>query len=632
MAKTKTTNVVDEHKLIEDVREHVLLRPSQWIGSPKTVTSVLSILENGVFVEKEMSTNQGLAKIIEEIIVNSADEHVRTKENPKLRGWVLNKIDVKVGIDGKVVIRDNGGISSLIHESGKPRIEVLFGNLFSSSNYNDNQKRKTAGTHGVGGSLTNVFSKRFRVTTCDAKFKNVMEWSNNMFKNTPLKTTPIKEHYTEISFDIDLERFGCKEIPYGVMKYVERLCISLASVNVGLEVTFNDTKYKFSEFKEFVKLFGSDRIISDKVKDFEVHIVPTLGLQEPRVFGIVNGSECHKGTHINNVRKLVNTAIKEKMDKEKAPSLTSQQISSGYHLYICASVENPMYTAQNKDELGTETKNMYPKLAPKFEKTLVDSEILTYLTKLSKEKNNVLQSKELSKIVKDATAKGTKSIVKLIDATETDKKIRKEKCEMWIFEGNSAGSGFRPNRIQKLQGAYLLKGKMKNTATMSILDTMKNDEIRELTIAFGLNPKKPDDFSELRYRDMIFCTDMDWDGYAISCLGITWLATHYPRMIEEGRVFRAITPLYRVEKNKDVKYFYNHEDYDKFMAKNKGYDSHYFKGIGSLLPSDFKTILREHTILEQITIDDLGYEMIDIFIRKDDERKKQKLKDILKNS
>lgn len=626
----------DEHKVFENVEEQVLHRAGQWIGSTRTVPNETYVLEDGYFIEREIDYNQGLAKIIEELIVNSVDEHVRTKNEPSKRGWVLNKVDVNISKDGKVSIHDNGGISTDFHSSGKRIVEVIFGSMFSSGNYDDSVTRQTVGTNGVGSVLCNIFSKRFEVTTADNKQQLNVVWSNNKTEMSEIKLKPLKQHYTKIDCDIDLARFGMSEIPDGVIQYLERVCLVLCSVNPTLEITFNGNPYKFKQFKDFVELFSDTIFIEEKSKNWEVILTPTLG-NEPKVFGVVNGAECHKGEHIKMAKRIVNTILKDKMDKDKLPKLPPQQIASSYNVFVNILVDKPEYTAQNKDELASDLQSLNGnkkedfKVAPKFEKDILNSPIYEYLKQLSISKNNALNTTELKKYAKELGKKRTSSIDKLVDATETNLIKRQEECELWIFEGGSASSGFRTGRLPKTQGCYSLKGKMLNSSNMKITEVLKNKEFSELVLAIGLDPLNPDDLSKIRYKSINFCTDMDWDGHAIYVLGLTFFATHFPKVIEQGYINRVITPLYKAEKNKKSHYFYDQKSFDEFTKENKGYDISYFKGIGSLTPQDLKIILREETILENIKINDNAYDFIEIFMQKNDDEKKGKLRNLLKN-
>lgn len=630
----------DEHKVFDTVEEQILHRPGQWIGAKQTVSDEQYILDGDVFIEKDIQMNKALAKLIEEVVINSADEHVRTKNDPKKRGWILNKIDVTVNKNGLISVHDNGGITTEKHSTGPRAVEVIFGSLFSSSNYDDTVERKTAGTNGVGGSLANLFSTSFTVETADKINSLSVTWNENKsIKSEPIvKSSPL--HYTKIDYQLELSRFNLTEVPFGVIKYIERLCAVLAASNPGLQVSFNGRIFKFNSFVEYVKLYGDAILVEENDIKWKLIVAPTLGLTEPRVIGIVNGAECHKGTHIKMATKIIGRVLQGELESKKINSLSSNKIASSYHMYISMEVDKPEYTAQNKDELANELfeirdgrKRSYS-LTRAFEKSIIDSTIFKYLEQLATAENAALNSAELKKAVKDMKKSKPRSIEKLLDATESILAKRQENCELWIFEGESAGSNFRSSRLQKIQGSYFLKGKMKNTAKLSILQITKNAEIADIMVALGLDPRNPSDLSNLRFNKVIFCTDMDYDGFSIAAQGYTLFATHYPELVAKGFFYRAITPLWKAEKSKkETQYFFSNEEFNKWSAtkSSSGYETTYFKGLGSLDKNDYRMILREKTVLEQLTLTDDALERIDIFMKKEDENKK-KLKTILRAS
>jgi DNA topoisomerase-2 len=510
-------NQTDEHKVFETPEEQILHRPGMWIGSTINKEKELYLYEDDSFVSKTVDFNDGIAKLIEEVIVNSADEHVRTKNNPKLRGWILNKIDVTVTPEGKITVRDNGGISIYRHTTlGTYSLENIFGKLFSSSNYEDDKERTTVGTNGVGASLANLFSTEFTATTADGKQQLEIQWSNNKTDKNIIEPVNSKEHFTEITYNLELSRFGLEEMPIGVIKYIEKLCMILAASYSGLTVSFNGESFKFSSFKEYIKLYGDEVIIGEKNSQWEIYVAPTYG-ETPRRFGIVNGAECNSGTHIKMAVDRINFILNEqvKKDKNKAiQSLTTQQMSSAYHVYVNISVDKPSYTSQSKTELTNDLMWYDEKLqrkrllvlGAKPSKEIITSDIYTYLQELAEAKENATNSKAFKDRAKQLSKTNAKNIRKLVDAGCTKASERKN-CELWIFEGESAASGFRSNRYDpQYQGCYLLKGKSMNVADMSTIKILANQEFADIVIALGLDVTKPHDLSKLRYGKIILCT------------------------------------------------------------------------------------------------------------------------------
>jgi DNA gyrase/topoisomerase IV subunit B len=635
-------NQTDEHKVFETPEEQILHRPGMWIGSTKNEERSLYLydIEDG-FVDKLVDFNAGIAKLIEEVIVNSADEHGRTKKNPKLRGWVLDKIKVNVQPDGYITVTDNGGISIYKHSTlGTWSIENIFGKLFSSSNYDDDAERTAVGTNGVGASLANLFSKTFTVHTADSIQQMSINWSNN--KNDKSINEPIKaknkEHFTTIAYQLELSRFGLEEIPYGVIKYIEKLCMILAASYPGLEVTFNDEVFKFKSFKDYVMLYGDEILYGEKNEHWEVYVAPTYG-EPARRFGIVNGAECNSGTHIKMINQIVNHVLEQKCSssKPKISNLTSNQLQAAYHAYVNITVDKPEYTSQAKTELSTSVdwyddvmkKKRWLKLNEKIKKTISESDIFIYLKELASQKENAANSKEFQNKAKELNKKSAKNIRKLLDAGISKASERKN-CELWIFEGESAGSGFRSNRYDpQYQGCYLLRGKVSNTADMGTLKVLDNQEISDIVVGLGLDVRNPSDLSKLRYGKIIFCTDMDFDGDSIIGQLLALFATHFPDLIKQGLVYRAISPLYKATRKKELKYFYTKVEFDTWSKAAKGWEIDYFKGIGSLEKGDYKELL-SNTKLQRFNFDESTMHMIGVFMKKAPHYKKE-LKMVLKD-
>ena len=204
-SEVEQTVDVDEKYQIKSEITHVLDRPGMFVGSITTdlINYPLYIpSKNKIIYQQNTGHNAGLLKLVDEILSNSIDEHRDTTALFK-----VTKIDVEINETGFVKISDNGGIPVKVHKaSGLITPELIFGTLRTSSNYDDSQSRTKVGTNGYGAKLTNIFSKKFSVYTCDGKNQITIDWSNNMRKKIASVITPTTEHGTTIRFEIDLER------------------------------------------------------------------------------------------------------------------------------------------------------------------------------------------------------------------------------------------------------------------------------------------------------------------------------------------------------------------------------------------------------------------------------------------
>ena len=233
-----------KYKKLDDI-SHVILRPGMYIGSIKPHTASKWIVEEGAMAQKEVTYNPGFLKIFDEIVTNSVDESKR-------EGSKLNTI--KVDIDrasSRITIWDNGGIpvvKNTEHDEWIP--EMVFSNLKAGSNFDDSEDRSWAGTNGVGSTLTNIYSKEFRISTCDGKNHFVQTFSNNMRERTEPVIKRAKANHTEISYVTDLEKFGMSEIDDDHFKMIEKRIYDLAACNSSLKIYFNGSLVNLNSFED----------------------------------------------------------------------------------------------------------------------------------------------------------------------------------------------------------------------------------------------------------------------------------------------------------------------------------------------------------------------------------------------
>ena len=304
--------------------EHILHRPTMYIGSIKEEESQMFVYndkENKMTI-KYVVYSPAMLKLFDEILSNSCDEF-RRKDN-----MGLNKIDVTINVnDNSITIEDNGGIPIVKHKEAKLYVpEFIFGQLRTSSNYDDNEDRNIVGTNGLGSVLSNIFSKKFIVESADKKNKLFVEWTNNMGNKSEVKIEKCKDHYTKTQFYIDFDRF--EQTKYGLTKdfidILHKRCIDAAAANLGLSVNFivktkesnNKINWKFKKFEEYMDLYSdfydSHTVISLKDNQKQIWICPDSTID----VAFVNGAECSKGTHIKAVRTPIGHIISEFLKKK----------------------------------------------------------------------------------------------------------------------------------------------------------------------------------------------------------------------------------------------------------------------------------------------------------------------------
>lgn len=639
MAKIKT---IEEKYQEMSEREHILERSGMWIGSNKEEEAQIFLYnrDTAKMELKDVTYIPGMLKLVDEIISNSCDEY-RRKDN-----LGLNKIEVSVALNGTMLsVYDNGGIPVVKHKTAGCYVpEFIFGRLRTSSNYDDTEDRNVVGTNGVGSSLSNVFSQSFVVETADKKNSIAIKWRNNMEEcidhGTPKKS---KEHFTKTTFELDFSRFDTQNKFY-TEEFVEILhkrCIDAAVANPGIEVifnvydkTFNNIEYsetwKFGEFTEYIDLYSEYADNNNFTQDLiyfgdsqkKVWVSPCGNLN----IGFVNGAECSKGTHIRAVRNEINQSINEYLLKKEKIDVGTRGIDSKYSMFIIIDVVNPAYNSQTKSELTTpasrftrdESKFEVPK---KFLDEINKSEIINTVLDWYKQKSAAEDAKIIRQLNKQS-GKGLKRPDKYITCSS---KIKKNK-QLWIFEGDSAKSGFRGGRIPDIQAAYMMRGVPMNTFNMSPLQIMKNEVFSDLVNILGLKWGKEFDINDLQYGKIVIASDMDVDGDKI-CALLCLMFSNWPELFENNVICRSVSPIIIARKGKNCKKYYKMEDFKKDEKQLKGYTFKYTKGLAGLSNEESKEMYHE-PIFHYFKLDDMSESMFRKWFNKEDsDTRKQMLND-----
>lgn len=611
--KVKEKSIEERFKSMSE-RDHILNRPGMWVGSIKYEESQQFIydIDEAKMKIADVAYIPAMLKLVDEVISNSCDEF-RRKGN-----MGLTKIKVTINSNGYITIRDNGGIPIVKHkEAGVYLPEFLFGQLRSSSNYDDTEERDVVGTNGVGSALTNVWSKQYEITSADGKKQYHRTWSNNMEINDDLKISSTEDHFTETKFLLDYDRFDEEDESYITQDFIsiiEKRCIDAAAANPGLTTIFeyienNESKRKvewnFKTFEEYIELYSDyidqENCISFKDKQKQVWIYPDGGLN----VGFVNGAECSKGTHIKAIRDEINKAIATQILQKNKLDVGPRNVDGKYTMFCIYHVANPSYDSQLKVCLTTpvERFSMEPdykfSIPDKFIKECCKSEIVNIVIDWYKQKAEVEDQKTLRKLNKQAKQK-IRNSEKFIDANT---KRAKDK-ELWIFEGDSAKSGFRKSRNPQTQAAYLLRGKTLNVCGLGPTKISNNQELGDIINIIGLQWGQRNNPDDLNVGKIVICTDADADGSAICGLLINFFNL-FPELFEAGMVCRSISPIITAEKGSDLKKYYSLSDYKKEENSLKGYKITYLKGLGTQTDKLYKDMM-QNPIFHYFTKDDIA--------------------------
>lgn len=580
-------SIEEKYKEMDEI-SHILHRPSMYVGSVKEEESQMFIYdtEDCVMKQKDVTYIPAMLKIVDEVISNSCDEY-RRKDNMGLTELLVDIVPET----GKVTVRDNGGIPVLKHkEAGCYLPEFIFGRLRTSSNYDDTEDRTVVGTNGVGAGLTNCFSKSYKVTTADKKNTVTIEWKNNM-RDCIDHGTPksCSDHFTQTEFVVDFDKFNIKKQCFGndFVDIIHKRCIDAAAANPGLKVTFQTNgytqKWKFKSFDEYIDLYREYLNTQDKIL-FKNPLCNAIIFPDSTVdIGFVNGAECSKGTHIRALRNEINNTIVEFLSKkDKMKDLTTRGVDGRYSIFMNITVSNPAYDSQTKECLTTpiESFSKDPKtkwsVDDKFLKGICKSEIVELVRDWYKKKNAADEEKKIRKLSREAN-KDLKRPDKYIKCSSK----RKAEREIWIFEGDSAASGFRAGRKPETQAGYLMRGVPLNCYGMSGVQILKNEVFSDLVSIIGLKWGKEFKLDDLNFSKIVISSDADVDGDKIAALLLVF-ANNWPELFKHNIICRSISPIIIATKGKDEQKFYTMEDYVTMEKKLKGYTIKYCKGLSGL--------------------------------------------------
>ena len=609
--KVMTSEEISKKYQALDEIQHVLKRPGMYIGSTKNHESDEWLQnEESKFVKTPVEYNPGFLKLFDEIVSNSVDESKRNVN--------LNQIMVNVTTKGEITIHDNGGIPVIIHdELGVYIPEMIFSNLRAGSNFNDDEDRIVAGTNGVGSTLTNIFSLKFRIQTGDGKNEYDQLFENNMSKKSIPKIKPSDRKFTQITYTPDLERFGLTSIDETHLNMLRKRLIDIAACNSNLRITFNKEKIRFRNFKEYADLYVEGAMY-ERSENWEILIAPsTNGFQ---TISYVNSVETKDGgTHVYSIHSQLVDKLRDLIKKKHKVEIKPADIRNHMMLFVNCTIVNPAFSSQTKEKLISEPKDFGSThiISDKFAKQVFSSEVVASILDWIDKKNVAEERAQLRKLNKNLTAK----VLKLIDAKSKDKR---ELCSLGIFEGESAISAVRQFRDAQTFGAFPLKGKFLNVSELKNVDIIKSDEVINLMGSLGL--KLGEDPTNLRYGKILIYTDADPDGDCIAALLFNFFNKFWPELFKQGSIYKVLTPLVVAKKGKLTEYFYTNEDYKKWETLNdiKKWDIEYKKGLASLEDFEYEEIIKNPRLVK-ITEDSESVQSLKAWFGGDSSLRKKKL-------
>lgn len=584
-------------KVLEGL-EGVRKRPAMYIGS---------------------TGKDGLHHLVYEVVDNSVDE--------ALGGYCKN-IHVSINKDGSVTVVDDGrGIPVDMHPTLKvPAVQVALTKLHAGGKFDKKSYMISGGLHGVGVSCVNALSKKLIVDIKRDGNIYRQEYSRGDPK-TKLETVGKysgDETGTTVTFWPDGEIFSTLEFDYKVLETRFR---EISFLNAGLRIFLHDEiRNKNEEFfssgglMEFVKWMNKSKEVLHKPVYFrremdhtivEVSIQYNTGYQE-NIFGFVNTiNTVEGGTHVFGFKtaltRVINDYAKRKgILKEKSEAFSGEDVREGLTAIISIKIPEPQFEGQTKTKLGnSEVRGFVDSivtqaLAEFFEENPdIAKKIISKADAASRARLAAKRAKELVRRKNVFSLGGLPG--KLADCSNK----KTEDTELYLVEGESAGGSAKMAREKEIQAILPLRGKILNVEKSSPVKALSSEEITNMITVIGTGVGENFDLEKLRYGKIIIMSDADVDGEHIKTLLLTFFFRFMPKLIENGNIYVALPPLFRIRKNKDY-YVYSEEELKKEVDKLDATNITRFKGLGEMSSTQLwdTTMNPKSRKIKKIYIDD----------------------------
>ena len=570
------------------------------------------------------TSSRGLHHLVYEIVDNSIDE--------ALAGY-CKKIEVNINKDNSITVTDDGrGMPVGIHpKMGKSTVEVIMTILHAGGKFGGGGYKVSGGLHGVGASVVNALSEECRVTVKREGAIWQQEYSKGKVLTDVEKIGESSESGTQVYFKPDSEIFD--EVIFDFEILSQRLR-ELAFLNKGIYIKLVDLREENEKeevfhyeggIKSFVSYLNRNKValheepiyiegIKDSVS-VEVALQYNDGYTE-NIFSFANNIDTIEGgTHLVGFKTALTRAFNDYAKKfghikENDKNFTGDDIREGLTAVVSVKIEEPQFEGQTKTKLGnSEVRGIVDSIVgecistfleenPSVGKMIVDKALMAARARDAARKARELTRKS---VLERSTLPG-----KLADCSSKDPK----ECEIYIVEGDSAGGSAKQGRNRKFQAILPLRGKILNVEKQRLDRILNADTIRSMVTAFGAGIGNDFDIEKIRYDRIIIMTDADVDGAHIRTLLLTFFYRYMKPLIDEGHVYIAQPPLYKISKGKKEHYAYSDAELEQvlidFGGKDNSTDIQRYKGLGEMNASQLwdTTMDPEQRILLRVNIED----------------------------
>ncbi|GFE67840.1 DNA topoisomerase (ATP-hydrolyzing) subunit B [Chroococcus sp. FPU101] len=572
---------------------------------------------------------RGLHHLVYEVVDNAIDE--------ALAGY-CDHIEVEINADGSVTVTDNGrGIPTDIHPTtGKSALETVLTVLHAGGKFGgDSGYKVSGGLHGVGVSVVNALSEWVEVTVWRDKKVHTQRFERGV-PIGELQSKPDHETRTgtRVSFLPDTQIFtGGIEFDYSTLSGRLR---ELAYLNAGVKMTFTDHRpdepheevyFYEGGIRQYVEYMCREKealhkdiiYVSGERNGIQIEVALQwcIDAYSDNLLGFANNIRTiDGGTHLEGLKAVLtrtfnNLARKRNKIKENEPNLSGENIREGLTGVISVKVPEPEFEGQTKTKLGnTEVRGLVDSMVGEklnefleFNLPIGDS-ILEKAIQAFKAAEAARRARDL--VRRKSVLESSPLPGKLADCSSRDPR----ESEIYLVEGDSAGGSAKQGRDRKFQAILPLRGKILNIEKTDDAKIYKNNEVQSLITALGLGIKGEEfDPSQLRYHRIVIMTDADVDGSHIRTLLLTFFYRYQRELVDQGYIYIACPPLYKLERGKNHYYCYSERELQQKIAEfpaNANYTIQRFKGLGEMMPEQLwdTTMNPETRTMKRVEIED----------------------------
>ena len=557
----------------------------------------------------------GLHQMIYEVVDNAVDE--------ALAGYCKN-ISVTLNEDASVTVKDDGrGIPVDIHKTeNKSAAEVIMTTLHAGGKFDDDSYKVSGGLHGVGVSVVNALSEKLSLTIHKDGHKYQQDYKDSSPLN-PLKKCGISDVSGSVIQFLPSKKYF-KDLNYKE-EIIKKRLKELAFLNSGITVYFNNditgkkTKYYYEGgLKEYInEILQNKKDIHNELiylapiskggNSIELSMKWTTSYSEQIMCYTNNIYQKDGGTHLSGFRSALTRTINSyslKNNGKQKYEISGDDCREGLVAIISIKMSDPKFSSQTKDKLvSSEIKSLTEstlssKLSEFLEESPKDAKLI--IGKIQQAAMAREEARKAKDLIRRKDPLGIANLPgKLADCQEKDR----EKCELFIVEGDSAGGSAKQARDRKTQAILPLKGKILNTEKSQDYKLLSSSEVGSLISALGcgFNHESEDfDIEKLRYGKIIIMTDADVDGAHIRTLLLTLLARKMKPLFDQGRIYIAQPPLYKIKKGKSEKYIANDFELNRFLTSSFFDSNSLFSNNKPVSVTDSQSLLLNYSMIDNI--------------------------------